>query len=210
MPSIVGLLLIALVFYVIYILLTFAFENVGFKRWEASLIVFSSIILGYEWFNIPLFQQGNWIVAINIGGALFPILISLYLMISRKITTISIGGIILVAFVAYSITVVTKTGIVARFPYWLLPPISASLYSVIICMKNKKEAASVAYASGTIGVLIGADILHLQEILHQNISNVTVASIGGAAILDMIFFTGIIAVLIDAFLYPKNFNKCSE
>jgi len=189
--------IIALLFYLLYIVLVTAFEEVGFNGLEAGLIVFSCIIFGS--INIQLFSYERWIIAINVGGALLPILISLYLMLSRKVFGKSLVGMIIVAYFAYEVTYASPAGIVSEFPYWLIPPFVASLYSVAVSLKNKKKAASIAYSSGTLGVLIGADLLHLNEILQMPKGGV--ASIGGAAILDMVFLTGIIAVLIDAFLY---------
>jgi uncharacterized membrane protein len=51
----------------------------------------------------------------------------------------------------------------------------------------------VAYISGTLGVLIGADLLHLR---HLAALRSPVVSIGGAGTFDGIFLTGIIAVLL--------------
>ncbi|HHF56346.1 MAG TPA: DUF1614 domain-containing protein [Thermoplasmatales archaeon] len=201
MLPLLTLLIFALIFYVFYILISSAFEEVGFKSWEASLIVFSCIIFG--WVNLPLVKYNGWILAINVGGALIPMLISIYLMLSRKVAGRSVVGMIIVAYFAYKITSVTPEGVVSSFPNWLIPPIVASLYSIIASLKNKKKAASIAYSSGTMGVLIGADLLHLKELLQIKTSPATIASIGGAAILDMVFLTGVIAVLIDALLYGK-------
>ena len=202
MPSLLTLLVIALLFYVIYVILLTAFEEVGFKKWEASLIVFSCIIFGHPIFDIPLFIYNGWIIAINVGGALIPLLISIYLMTSRKIFGRSLLGVVIVAYFAYKITYVSQRGVVADFPYWLLPPFIASFYSIIVSIKSKKKAASIAYSSGTLGVIIGADLAHLKELLQMKAKGV--ASIGGAAILDMVFLTGIIAVLLDALLYGKG------
>ncbi len=195
------LLIFALIFYVFYILIASAFEEVGFKSWEASLIVFSCILFG--WVDLPLLEYDGWILAINVGGALIPVLISIYLMLSRRVAGRSTVGMIIVAYFAYKVTSVTPKGVISSFPYWLIPPIVASLYSIAVSLKNKKKAASIAYSSGTVGVLIGADLLHLRELLQMKTSTATIASIGGASILDMVFLTGVIAVLIDALLYGK-------
>ena len=59
-----------------------------------------------------------------------------------------------------------------------------------------------------LGVLIGADFLHLPELLTYPPTRIgTSAVIGGAIVLDMIFITGIIAVIIYGLLmyrYNKN------
>jgi len=193
------LLLAAILFYIFYVILKKAFEEVGFNGWEASLIVFGSIFLGA--INIPLFSYNGWIVAINIGGALLPVAISLYLMIRNKVFVSVIFGIILVSYITYNLTGVSNEGIVCPFPFWLLPPIAASMYSVMVAIRNKRKAASIAYSSGTMGALIGADFLHLKELLSMPPHGMAV--IGGASILDMVFLTGIIAVMVDAFLYES-------
>lgn len=202
MLHLIALFIFAVIFFMLYYLISTAFEEVGFKWWEASLIVFSSII--FSEVNIPLFYYHNWDIRINVGGAVLPVIISIYLIFSRKIAWRSIVGIPIVAYVAYAVTDVGSEGISAIFPYWLLPPMAASFYSLLVGYKSKKKAASIAYISGTIGVLIGADLLHLEKLLSKNIPRYTMASIGGAAILDMVFLTGIIAVLIDAILYGKE------
>jgi len=195
-------LIIALLFFLFYLLVYSAFEEVGFEKWEAMLIVFSCVIFG--WVDLPFFRYDGWIIAINVGGALLPVMISIYLMISRRISGRIVIGMVVVAYVTYHVTSVTAAGITSSFPYWLIPPLVASMYSLLVCARSRKKAASIAYASGTMGVLIGADILHLRELLSMHVSKTTVASIGGAAILDMVFLTGIIAVLIDALLYGKG------
>jgi uncharacterized membrane protein len=70
------------------------------------------------------------------------------------------------------------------------------------------SAAPVAYIAGTIGTLIGADLLNLPRILRGALvadgagvtplvnGQVVMASIGGAGIYDGIFLTGIVAPLL--------------
>jgi uncharacterized membrane protein len=56
-----------------------------------------------------------------------------------------------------------------------------------------ERAAPLAYAGGSLGTLIGADLLNLPRIEELG---APVASIGGAGTFDGIFLAGIIAVLI--------------
>jgi uncharacterized membrane protein len=72
----------------------------------------------------------------------------------------------------------------------LLAPILAALVSVALDPAN---AAPMAFISGTMGVLIGADLLHLEDIRKMG---TPVASIGGAGSFDGIFISGIVAVLL--------------
>jgi len=71
-----------------------------------------------------------------------------------------------------------------------IAPVVAVITAVLLEPAN---AAPLAFSSGVLGVLLGADILHLADIRAMG---VRVASIGGAGTFDGIFLTGIIAVLL--------------
>jgi uncharacterized membrane protein len=75
----------------------------------------------------------------------------------------------------------------------LVPPIATALVAVLI---GRKNAAALAYVSGSLGTLIGADLLNLEAIREIG---APVASIGGAGTFDGIFLTGIMAVLLAGF-----------
>jgi uncharacterized membrane protein len=56
-------------------------------------------------------------------------------------------------------------------------------------------AAPVAYVSGSLGTLIGADLLNINKLSSLGGG---VASIGGAGTFDGVFLSGIVAVLLVA------------
>jgi uncharacterized membrane protein len=192
--------------YLIYLILTKAFKYLAFSGLESTIIIiiafiftFPIVVLGYDISNIALFTYNNWIVGVNTGGALIPIIISFYLIIKRKVSWKNVGiATIFVTFVTFLVTrPVVNQGIVASFPYWLLPGIIACMISIIIFKKNFTRGAVLAYSSSTFGVLIGADFLHLSTLLSSSPTKLgTMATIGGAVLFDLIFLTGIIAVLI--------------
>jgi uncharacterized membrane protein len=76
-----------------------------------------------------------------------------------------------------------------------VPPIATALVAVLMAREN---AAALAYVSGSgsLGTLIGADLLNLGAIRGLG---APVASIGGAGTFDGIFLTGIMAVLLAGF-----------
>jgi uncharacterized membrane protein len=55
------------------------------------------------------------------------------------------------------------------------------------------SAAPVAYIGGTLGTLIGADLLNLPAVRRMP---ALMLSIGGAGVFDGVFLVGIIAVLV--------------
>ena len=213
---IIYIILPIIALYLVYLVLTKAFKYMGFSSIEAVIIVFVSFLFGFEIIifginisNIYLFSYGDWRVGINMGGAVIPILLSLYLTLKKKISLNKIFiGIIIVTIITFFVSkpVATK-GIVSTFPYWLLPAFSASICSVILSWKDFIKAAPLAYISGTIGVLIGADFLHLPELLSYSSDKTINAIIGGAVVFDMIFITGILAVILDGIIMFRQRKK---
>ena len=72
-----------------------------------------------------------------------------------------------------------------------IPPILSALVAVLLA---REFAAPVAYIAGTLGTLIGADLLNLNRI--QRFPGIV--SIGGAGLFDGIFLVGIVAVFLTA------------
>lgn len=140
-------------------------------------------------FNIPKYTKGKTDIALNVGGALIPVLFSLYLLslYSLNIMHVVVATSI-VTFLSYKFSVPVK-GFGIGMPI-LVAPLSAAISALII---DPQHSAPLAYICGTLGVLIGADLFHLKDIKKMN---APIASIGGAGTFDGIFFTGILAVLL--------------
>jgi uncharacterized membrane protein len=64
---------------------------------------------------------------------------------------------------------------------------------VVALILSRQHAAPLAYIGGSIGVLVGADLLNLGKLRELG---APIASIGGAGTFDGIFLTGVLAVLI--------------
>ncbi len=143
-------------------------------------------------YRVPTrYVTGSTILAVNVGGAVVPVLISIYLLM--QMPTIVVPSLIGVAIV---------TAIVHRFAMpvpgmgiatpMLIPPIVAALCGYFLGSSEHHRDA-VAFISGVIGTLIGADLLNLRNLRDLG---APVASIGGAGTFDGIFLTGIVAVLL--------------
>lgn len=130
------------------------------------------------------------ILAINVGGALIPLLISLYLMTRIQAVLIPILVTGIVVLVANRLArPIPGMGIAVPA---LIPPIVAALGALVLAPVEIR--APVAYIAGTMGTLIGADLLKLKAL--RNLA-APVASIGGAGTFDGVFLSGIIAVLLS-------------
>jgi uncharacterized membrane protein len=193
-----------------------AFEKIGFSR-TAFLIILGLTFIGsfvnipitkvkgvenvvqyrevsYFWvsYRIPQFfrRQVSTVISINVGGALVPVIVSIYLLATHVFL---IGyALIGVAFSTIVVKLVARkvrgVGIVTPA---FVPPLAAALISILIF--HGPEVAIIAYVSGTLGALIGADLLNLRGITKLG---APLVSIGGAGTFDGVFLTGIVAVLL--------------
>jgi uncharacterized membrane protein len=148
-------------------------------------------------YRIPLIieTQGATVLAVNVGGAVVPALVSLYLMVRFPASIpYALPAVAVVTIVMHAIArPVRGVGIVIPA---FVPPVAAALAStVFVGLFGGPTAACfvTAYVSGTLGTLIGADVLNLGAI--RNLG-APVASIGGAGTFDGVFLTGLIAVLL--------------
>lgn len=64
-----------------------------------------------------------------------------------------------------------------------------------------RTAAPLAYIAGSLGTLIGADLVNLDKIYGLG---APVASIGGAGTFDGVFLAGIVAVLLSPVARPSR------
>lgn len=193
-------------------LLTIAFDKLGLSPSSAYMLLVCSLLGSVV--NLPLFRikshappsaelppqplfpgfplwhfSSRTVVALNVGGGLIPIAFSIYLFTHSEVRLLEIvQGIFFVSLVSFFFSRPIR-GIGIGMPV-LIAPLSAALIAVIL---NPENSAPLAYISGTLGVLIGADLLRLKDIRRLG---APIAAIGGAGTFDGIFITGIVAVLL--------------
>jgi len=83
----------------------------------------------------------------------------------------------------------TVAGVGIAVPMFI-PPLLAACIGLML---SRTSAPALAYVAGSLGTLIGADVLNLGKLRGLG---APVASIGGAGTFDGIFLTGILAVLL--------------
>jgi uncharacterized membrane protein len=132
-------------------------------------------------------------IAVNLGGAIIPVIASLYVLV--MIPSVIPQAVIATAIVTIVVHRVARPvkGLGITTPA-LLPPLITAITAVLVSTLFGGEAVyAVAYVAGTLGTLIGADLLNLKTIPKLG---APIASIGGAGTFDGVFLTGIIAVLL--------------
>ncbi len=145
-----------------------------------------------DFFGVPyvvpmLREWPGTVVAVNVGGAIIPTLLSLYLLVKNRLYLLGLAGIAVVTVVCHLLARPVR-GLGIAEPVFI-PPVITAVIAVIL---SRRYAAPLAYISGSLGTLIGADLLNLNRI--QGLG-APMASIGGAGTFDGIFVTGLLAVV---------------
>jgi uncharacterized membrane protein len=193
-------------------ILRYAYMRLGVSSGAALSLLLASLIGSYV--NIPLVQLPeqhilsgrevwsfgvpysvpvvvDWpgtVIAINVGGALIPTLMSLYLLAKNQVWGLGLIATACVAAVCYWLAQPVP-GVGIALPTFV-PAVTAAIAALLL---SRRYAAPLAYIGGSMGTLIGADLLNLGAIQGHG---APVASIGGAGTFDGIFLTAILAVLI--------------
>jgi len=149
-------------------------------------------LLGMRYYVVPVVEQWpGTVIAVNVGGAVIPGLLSLYLLAKHEFWVRAAIAIAIIAAIVHALaTPVPGVGIAVPI---FVPPIATAMVALVLA---RHHAAPLAYISGSLGTLIGADLLNLGAVRGLG---APVASIGGAGTFDGIFLTGIVAVLLASF-----------
>lgn len=193
--------------------LTIAFGKLGLSAQSAYLLLLMT--LSGSLLNIPLFTidstfsgesglpremlewarqrrylfPGKTLILANVGGCIVPVAFSAYLFVTNDVSVFqSLACVLVVSVVAYAVSRPVR-GLGIGMPI-LFAPLTAAGVAILAANEN---AAPLAYISGTLGVLIGADLLRFKDIRQMGSP---FASIGGAGSFDGIFISGLLAVLL--------------
>jgi uncharacterized membrane protein len=210
--SFLAFVFLALVALLLIGTLRFAYTRLGMSSGAALLLLLASLAGSYV--NIPVAQLPErdvmsgqeityfgmhyivpevleWpgtIIAVNVGGAVIPVLLSIYLLARNRLW---IPGLVAIACLSALCHLLAHPvpGVGIAVPVFV-PPLSAAVVALLL---SRRFAGPLAYVGGSLGTLIGADLLNLDKV--QGLG-APVASIGGAGTFDGIFLTGILAVLL--------------
>lgn len=171
--------------------------NLPIAQFPAERVVSDQVVHHYGMrYVVPVVHQWpGTILAINVGGALIPIVLSLYLALKNRLMAPALIAVAIVAFVTHELARPVR-GVGISVPLFL-PPIIAAVVALVL---SWRRAAPLAYIAGSIGTLVGADLLNLDKV--RGLA-APVASIGGAGTFDGVFLVGIVAVLLASLVTPR-------
>ncbi|MFZ5448114.1 MAG: DUF1614 domain-containing protein [Thermodesulfobacteriota bacterium] len=182
----------SLVFWLLILTLVGSLVNIPIYRIQSRDLMGEQVVSYFGMrFRVPhMARTHETILAVNVGGALIPLALSLYLIFKIDF------GLALPVLLTVVTLVVNRLarpvrGMGIGVP-GLVPPLVAALGAYLLCPPELR--APCAYIASTMGILIGADLMNLK---HIGQLGAPVASIGGAGTFDAIFLSGIIAVLLS-------------
>lgn len=222
-PGLFSLLVFVFIGLIILIqlrILRYAYMKLGVGPGAALLLLFGSLIGSY--FNIPItvlpdkqVMSGEvvdffgmryvvplvtaWpgtVLAVNVGGAVIPTLMSTYLVLRYELWLKAAIAVVVVAAIIHAMATPVR-GVGIAVPVFAPVVVTAILAFIL----SREYAAPLAYIGGSMGTLVGADLLNLDKIGGLG---APVASIGGAGTFDGIFLTGILAVLLAGIASPAR------
>ncbi|WP_298336501.1 DUF1614 domain-containing protein [Ferrimicrobium sp.] len=194
-------------------LLRFAYQRIGIAPGWLLLILVATIVGSF--INIPVARLQNPIeepversisflgiryviptpprpsetsIAVNVGGAVIPTVLSIYLAVHDHLELLALIGVVIAAVVVRLVARPIR-GVGIAVPI-LLPALMAVILASLLTIHY---LAALAYIIGVMGVLIGADLSNLNK---TRTLGASIVSIGGAGTFDGIFLTGLLAVLL--------------
>jgi uncharacterized membrane protein len=209
-------------FFIVLILrsVRYAYESLGVSSNTAIFLLLATLIGSF--FNIPIAELSperamshhhvdffgmryavpavsHWkgtLVAVNVGGAVIPTLMSIYSLFKRDLW---VKGLLATAIVAFVIHWMADPvpGLGIAVPVFIPVVVTA----IVAMLLSREDSAPLAYIAGSLGTLIGADLTNLDKVRGLG---APVASIGGAGTFDGIFLTGILAVLLASLYAPPR------
>ena len=196
--------------------LRYAYLRIGLSPAAAITLLLGSLAGSY--FNFPIFelpakqvvsgqevaffgmeyaipvvtQWPGTVIAVNVGGAVIPTAMSLYLLFKYRLWGVGLIATAIVTAVTHAFAnPIPGLGIAEPV---FVPALTTAIAALLL---SRRQAPPLAYIAGSLGTLLGADLLNLGKI--QGLG-APVASIGGAGTFDGIFLVGILAVLIASLL----------
>lgn len=164
--------------------------NIPIAQYRPERVVSGGVVdfYGVEYVVPVVREWPGTVLAVNLGGAVIPVILSLYLLFKNKSYLLTFVAVGVVGCVAYWLARPVP-GIGISLPIFVAPLVAAFVAMVL----DGRQAAPMAYIAGSLGTLIGADLMNLSRIPGLG---APVASIGGAGTFDGIFLAGIVAVLL--------------
>lgn len=157
---------------------------------DSQALLFLGLMVAGSFVDIPLLR-GNASLSINVGGALVPAGLAIYLLVKAGTTQERVRGVLAAVATAAAIWIISA---VTDFepprsdfidPVWLFSIVGGT--AGYLAGRSRRSA----FIAGTVGVIL-ADLAHTTQVLARGIRSDI--SLGGAGVFDAVVLAGLIAV----------------
>lgn len=157
---------------------------------KQALLVIAAIIVG-SFIDIPLMQTPVEL-SINVGGAVVPAVLAVWLLVKADETGERVRGVLAALLVAATVSLGSR-----YLPYepenmFLDPKLIYGISAGLIAYLAGRSRRS-AFIGGVLGIVL-SDIIHMMTIMRLGISGTT--NIGGAGAFDVVIISGIVGVMV--------------
>ncbi len=151
-----------------------------------------------KFFPIPIIIQriDKLFLEVNVGGAIIPIVISIYLITEYLMKNV----VVIVAFMASlaisSLIIWQSSRIIPNIGITLptsLPVLLTLIFTLIATTLLHANPLAFSYSLGSLSTLLGADILNMRRVIRTMRGYV---SIGGAGVFDGIYITSLMSLIL--------------
>lgn len=158
---------------------------------DKQALLFILAVIAGSFIDIPLMRTPVD-VSINVGGALLPALLSIWLIFKADETAERVRAILAAILVAAAVSLGSR-----YLPYepenmFLDPKIIYGVSAGLIAYLAGRSRRS-AFVGGVLGIVV-SDIVHLVTLMGLGIAGTT--NIGGAGAFDVVLIAGIVAVMV--------------
>jgi len=155
-----------------------------------------------EKYLLPVWHGHNTLVALNLGGCVVALCISVYF--ASALTALWPAVLLSIVIVALGVFLASRPSRSAGYyvPTYVLPALSLAVALVALYGSNAGlyNCARLAFCAGACGALLGTSLLNLPRL--QRLGT-TFFSLGGYGVFDGIFLTGIVATIVACALATR-------
>jgi Protein of unknown function (DUF1614) len=171
---------------------TWVLRSAGLTRLEAIAVAGLAPLLVLV--DAPLGSVGPRVtLAANLAGCVVPVAVGVKVLVDRRVpgaeavVVVSLG--ILVSFLASR--VVPDRGILLAYR---VPALVVGVASAGLLHRKADRSGAAAFAGGGVGVLVGADVMHLRALADAGGAGRII--LGGAGLLDGIYLVAVLSALV--------------
>ena len=166
----------------------------GLTRVESALV--AGVAPPLVFVDAPLGElTPGMALAANVAGCLLPVAVSVKVLAERRLPALETFSLVALGIVTAFLASHVEPGRGVLLQY-RIPALAVGVVAAALFHKHPERAGAVGFAAGAIGVLVGADVLHLREL--ADLGGAGRVILGGAGLMDGILLVALLGAVTAA------------